>query len=102
MSNDLTGATALVTGGNSGIGRAAALALAQRGAHVVLSGRDAVRGDQAVAEVRARGGSADFVAADLSDEASARQLARKATELGNGHVDILVNNAGIYPFGPTH
>jgi NAD(P)-dependent dehydrogenase (short-subunit alcohol dehydrogenase family) len=102
MSNDLTGATALVTGGNSGIGRAAALALAQRGAHVVLSGRDAVRGDQAVAEIRARGGSADFVAADLSDEASARQLARKATELGNGHVDILVNNAGIYPFGPTH
>ena len=102
MSNDLTGATALVTGGNSGIGRAAALALAQRRAHVVLSGRDAVRGDQAVAEIRARGGSADFVAADLSDEASARQLAKQATELGGGHVDILVNNAAIYPFGPTH
>src|SRR5207249_5813169 len=33
---------------------------------------------------------------------SARELARKAIELGNGHVDILINNAGIYPFGPTH
>jgi NAD(P)-dependent dehydrogenase (short-subunit alcohol dehydrogenase family) len=42
------------------------------------------------------------VPADLGDEASARQLARRATELGGGRVDILVNNAGIFPFGPTH
>src|SRR5260370_1781559 len=101
MTNDLTGSTALVTGGNSGIGRAAALALAGLGAHVVLSGRDATRGEQVVAAIRAQGGRADFVATDLSDEASARQLARQATELGGGHVDILVNNAGIFPFGPT-
>jgi NAD(P)-dependent dehydrogenase (short-subunit alcohol dehydrogenase family) len=102
MTNGLTGRTALVTGGNSGIGRAAALALAERGAHVILSGRDAGRGEQAAAEIRARGGAADFVKADLGDEASARQLARQATELGGGHVDILVNNAGVFPFGPTH
>jgi NAD(P)-dependent dehydrogenase (short-subunit alcohol dehydrogenase family) len=102
MTNSLTGRTALVTGGNSGIGRAAALALAERGAHVILSGRDAGRGEQAVAEIQARGGVADFVKADLGDEASARQLARQATELGGGHVDILVNNAGVFPFGPTH
>jgi NAD(P)-dependent dehydrogenase (short-subunit alcohol dehydrogenase family) len=98
----LMGTTALVTGGNSGIGRATALALAEHGAHVILSGRDAGRGEQAVAEIRARGGAADFVKADLGDEASARQLARQATELGGGHIDILVNNAGVYPFGPTH
>jgi ketosteroid isomerase-like protein len=46
------------------------------------------------------GGEADFVATSLNDEASARDLARRAVELGGGHV--LVNNAGIFPFGPTH
>jgi NAD(P)-dependent dehydrogenase (short-subunit alcohol dehydrogenase family) len=102
MTNNLTGSTALVTGGNSGIGRATALALAARGAHVVLSGRDARRGEQVVAEIRAHGGTADFVATDLGDEASVRQLAKQSTELGGGHVDILVNNAGVFPFGATH
>jgi NAD(P)-dependent dehydrogenase (short-subunit alcohol dehydrogenase family) len=99
---DLKGKTALVTGGNSGIGRATAVALATRGAHVVLSGRDAARGREAVAAIRAAGGTADFVKADLGDEASARELARQAENLGGGHVDILVNSAGIFPFGPTH
>ncbi|HWG61357.1 MAG TPA: SDR family oxidoreductase [Streptosporangiaceae bacterium] len=102
MTSSLTGSTVLVTGGTSGIGRATALALAQRGAHVVLSGRDAGRGEDVAAEIRAQRGTADFAKADLSDEASARQLAKQATELGGGHVDILVNNAGIFPFGPTH
>ena len=102
MNSSLTGNTALITGGNSGIGRATALAAARRGAHVVLSGRDAGRGEQVVAEIRAQGGIADFVKSDLSDQASARLLARQAAELGGGHVDILVNNAGIFPFGPTH
>jgi NAD(P)-dependent dehydrogenase (short-subunit alcohol dehydrogenase family) len=99
---DLMGNTALVTGGNSGIGRATALAMAGRGAHVVLSGRDTGRGEQVVAAIRAQGGTADFVATDLSDEASVRQLAKQATDLGGGHVDILVNNAGAFPFGATH
>ena len=53
MTNDLTGSTAVVTGGTSGIGRAAALALARLGARVVLSGRDAARGGQVVAAIRA-------------------------------------------------
>lgn len=98
--SDLTGTSVLVTGGNSGIGRAAALALAQRGAHVVLSGRDERRGDQVVAEIRTAGGRADFVAATLRDEASARALAARAKELA-GPIDVLVNSAGIFPFGPT-
>jgi NAD(P)-dependent dehydrogenase (short-subunit alcohol dehydrogenase family) len=102
MTDTLAGQTALVTGGNSGIGRAVAVALAGRGARVVLSGRDAARGDGTVAAIRAAGGTADFVKADLGDEASARSLARQAAEIGGGHVDILVNNAGVFPFGPTH
>ncbi|MHA3704944.1 SDR family NAD(P)-dependent oxidoreductase [Jatrophihabitans sp. YIM 134969] len=101
MSTDLTGTTALVTGATSGIGRAAALGLAARGAHVVVSGRDAGRGDATVAAIRQAGGTADFVRADLTDAASARALAARATELGGGHVDVLVNSAGIFPFGPT-
>ena len=102
MTNDLTGSTALVTGGNSGIGRAVSLALGQLGAHVVLSGRDTARGDDVVAAIRGQGGRADFVATELTTEAAARALARQAADLGGAHVDILVNNAGVFPFGPTH
>ena len=94
--------TALVTGGTSGIGRATANKLAQLGIHVLIVGRNAERGKKAVDEIRSKGGLADFISSDLRDAASARAVAKKAIELGNGHVDILINNAGIYPFGPTH
>ncbi len=94
--------TALITGGTSGIGRATANKLAQLGVHVLVVGRNAQRGKDTVDEIRAAGGQADFISSDLRDRASARDLAKRAIELGNGHIDILVNNAGIYPFGPTH
>jgi NAD(P)-dependent dehydrogenase (short-subunit alcohol dehydrogenase family) len=92
--------TALVTGATSGIGRATAIALAASGSHVAVSGRDKARGDQTVAAIRAAGGRADFVPADLRDAVSATQLAA-AAEAVLGHVDILVNNAGSGAFGPT-
>jgi len=94
--------TALITGGTSGIGRAAANKLTSLGIHVRVVGRNAQRGDKTIAEIRAAGGEADFISSDLRDASRAREVARKAIELGNGHVDILINNAGIYPFGPTH
>lgn len=94
--------TALITGGTSGIGRAAASKLAQLNIHVLVVGRNAERGNKAVAEIRAAGGQADFIASDLRDASSARQVSKRAAELGNGHVDILINNAGIFPFGPTN
>ena len=97
-----TNLTALITGGTSGIGRATANKLAQLGIHVIVVGRNTERGEKTVAEIRARGGKADFISSNLRDAASAREVTKRALELGNGHVDILINNAGIYPFGPTH
>jgi NAD(P)-dependent dehydrogenase (short-subunit alcohol dehydrogenase family) len=96
----LLGSTALVTGSTSGIGRATAEAIAGLGAHVIVSGRNVERGNEVISAIRAAGGRADFIAADLSDAASARSLAARAL-LVTGKVDILVNNAGIYTFGPT-
>jgi NAD(P)-dependent dehydrogenase (short-subunit alcohol dehydrogenase family) len=94
--------TALITGGTSGIGRAVANKLAQMSIHVLVVGRNVERGERTIAEIRMAGGQADFISSDLRDASSARQVARRAVELGNGHVDILINNAGVYPFGPTH
>src|SRR5919198_5357086 len=93
--------TALITGGTSGIGRAAANKLAQLGIHVLVVGRNAERGEKTVGEIRAAGGQADFISADLRDASSAREVARRAVELGKGRVDILINNAGVFPFAPT-
>ncbi len=94
--------TALITGGTSGIGRAVANRLAQLGIHVIVVGRNAERGEKTVGEIRVAGGEAAFISSDLQDALSVREVARRAVELGNGHVDILINNAGIFPLGPTH
>ena len=80
--------TALVTGGTSGIGLATAKKLAQLGIYVLVVGRSEERGKRAVNEIRASGGQADFISADLRDAGSAREVAKKAVELGNGHIDI--------------
>src|ERR1700719_4417533 len=94
--DSLDGESALVTGATSGIGRAAALALARDGAEVLVHGRDAARGAETVEEITAAGGKASFVAADLGDAADVGRLAREV-----GDVDILINNAGIALFAPT-
>ncbi|MDE3135427.1 MAG: SDR family oxidoreductase [Acidobacteriota bacterium] len=98
---DANSLTALITGGTSGIGRATAKKLANLGIHVLVVGRNAKRGDETLAEIRSAGGKADFISSDLLYASSAREVAKRAIELGDGHVDILVNNAGIFPFGPT-
>ncbi len=98
MSLRLDGKTALITGATSNIGKAIAIAFGAEGAHVVVSGRSVERGAEVVSRIRAAGGRADFVAAELDGSPKAsRALAAEATRLLGGHVDILVNNAGIFP-----
>ncbi|MDR7275978.1 SDR family NAD(P)-dependent oxidoreductase [Catenuloplanes atrovinosus] len=97
MNNTLQHRTAVVTGSTSGIGAATVRALAEAGARVVVSGRDAVRGEKLADEV---GGA--FVPVDLAGSyRQIRDFAAEATDRLGGHVDILVNNAGIYPFTST-
>jgi len=92
----LAGRTALVTGSTGGLGVAIASALAEEGAFVVVSGRDKARGDAVVADIRAAGGTAEFVVADLgAGEQEVRRLAEQATAVAGGRIDILVNNAAM-------
>ncbi|QIN85046.1 SDR family NAD(P)-dependent oxidoreductase [Rubrobacter tropicus] len=89
------GKVALVTGGTSGIGKAAATALAAMGADVVLVGRNPERGEEAAAEIRARtGGRVDLALADLSSQAEVRALADEFKKRYD-RLDVLVNNAGL-------
>ncbi|MEV7815315.1 SDR family oxidoreductase [Streptomyces flaveolus] len=102
MSGRLRNKTALVTGSTSNIGQAIAEAFAAEGAHVIVSGRNRERGARVVEGIRASGGRADFLAADLDGSAEASQdLAARARETLGGRIDILVNNAGIYPSPAT-
>lgn len=84
---ELTGQSALVTGGTAGIGLEVARLLAREGAAVTVTGRNAVRGEQAAAALGVR-----FIEADLADLASVESLVRRC-----GDVDILVNNAASFP-----
>jgi NAD(P)-dependent dehydrogenase (short-subunit alcohol dehydrogenase family) len=87
---------ALITGGTSGIGKAAATALAAMGAEVVVSGRNKERGEAAVGEIRARSGSekVSLMLADLAVQAEVRGLAQAFKER-HDRLDVLVNNAGV-------
>lgn len=93
FTEDSTIPTALVTGGTAGIGFACARLLAREGASVIVTGRDARRGEAAAAEIA---GTVRFVQADLSDMESVRSLVQQA-----GNVDVLVNNAASFPAAAT-
>src|SRR5690349_11601821 len=101
---DLKDRTALVTGSTSGMGKATAIALAARGARVLVVGRNEQRARDVVAEIEGSGGSggsATYRLTTLSDLESALDLVAWATEAGDGHVDILINNAGVALLGPS-
>jgi NAD(P)-dependent dehydrogenase (short-subunit alcohol dehydrogenase family) len=85
---------AVVTGANSGIGRATALGLARAGFHVIAAGRSVERTAPVLAEIEGERGTAEFVELDLASLGSVRAAARKVVASGHA-VDVLVNNAGI-------
>ena len=98
MSKRLEGKIAFVSGGGSGIGAATAERFAQEGATVVICGRRKEPLDDVVARIKAGGGSAEAIVADVGNEAqfvgSLEQTAKK-----HGSLDILVNNARAYTWG---
>ena len=98
MSKRLEGKIAFVSGGGSGIGAATAERFAQEGATVVICGRRKQALDEVVAKIKAAGGSAEAIVADVGNEAqfvgALEQTAKK-----HGSLDILVNNAMAYTWG---
>src|SRR5476651_341552 len=90
---DLSGKTALVTGGSRGLGLQIAEALGEQGAKIVLSSRKQSDLDEAVAHLKQHGVEASAIAADLSNDSAVGVLVNEALKrLGN--IDILINNAG--------
>ncbi|MCG7209983.1 SDR family oxidoreductase [Streptomyces arenae] len=92
--DNLSGRTAVVTGAASGIGEAVAVRLAAEGARVALLARRADRLETVAAKIRAAGGEALAVVADVTDDASV-QAAADAVHGALGTVDLVVNNAGV-------
>jgi NAD(P)-dependent dehydrogenase (short-subunit alcohol dehydrogenase family) len=90
---DLTGKTALVTGGSRGLGLQIAEALGEQGAKIILTSRKQAELDEAVAHLKKQGISASAIAADLSQESAVGPLVDEALKR-LGHIDILINNAG--------
>lgn len=96
LTDPLSGKVALVTGGSKRIGRAITLTLAEAGADVVVSGREATKeSDEVVALVQSMGRRALFVAGDVRSEASVREAVKIAVG-AMGRLDVLVNNAGRF------
>jgi NAD(P)-dependent dehydrogenase (short-subunit alcohol dehydrogenase family) len=94
----MEGKVVLITGGSDGIGRATGELFAARGARVVLAARGAERGEAVAAQIRARGGDAIFVRADVSREPDVAALVARCVAL-HGRLDCAFNNAGGEPNG---
>lgn len=99
MAGELKDQVAVITGASRGIGRAAAVALAKEGVHVVVTARNAEQLADLVAECEALGVRALAVPADVTQDDDVARLKQAALD-DFGQVDILVNNAGVGKYGP--
>jgi NAD(P)-dependent dehydrogenase (short-subunit alcohol dehydrogenase family) len=90
----MTQKVAVITGGATGIGKSTAMLLAGKGIKVVISGRREAVGQKAIEEIRAQGGDAAFIAADVDNETQVSQIIGFAVKK-YGRLDLAVNNAGI-------
>jgi 2-deoxy-D-gluconate 3-dehydrogenase len=93
---DLTGKSAIVTGGSLGIGYAISYRLAEAGANVMIANRNEEEGKRAVSELTEKGFKVQSIKADVSEEEEVKHMVSQ-TVTAFGSIDILVNNAGIYP-----
>jgi 2-deoxy-D-gluconate 3-dehydrogenase len=93
---DLTGKSAVVTGGGAGIGEAICLRLAQAGAGVTVMDIDSEAAGRTVEQIKSNGGEASAVVADAANVGDAAKVVGRAVEVFGG-LDILVNNAGAFP-----
>ena len=100
MKVDLQGRVVAITGGGGAIGGAMAKQFARNGAKVAVAGRTPATLEAVVDEIKAAGGEACCVVADVGDAQSAREMVRQTVERF-GRLDVLVNNAGING-GPEH
>jgi 2-dehydro-3-deoxy-D-gluconate 5-dehydrogenase len=97
---DLSGKSAIVTGGARGIGQAIAFRLAEAGAHVTVADIDVAAANQTVERIRLENGSAQAILADARSAEDAGRVVQATVEAFGG-LDILVNNAGVFPLVPV-
>ena len=95
MQSEYRGKVVIVTGGSYGIGRAAAIGFARRGAKVAIADIDVRRGEETTRSIQAAGGEAIFVKADVSSESDVEALVKKTVQT-YGKLDCAFNNAGIH------
>jgi len=99
MQNVYTEKIVLITGGTSGIGKVTALAFAEAGAKVILTGRREKEGAEVVAEITKKGGTAAFVRTDVAKESEVKKAVDFVLST-HGRLDVAFNNAGVEMLGP--
>lgn len=99
MKTETNSKVILITGASSGIGEATARLLAEKGHHIVMGARRTDRLETIAGEIQAAGGSAEYLALDVSDLPSMQAFADHALAKF-GKIDVIVNNAGVMPLSP--